>query len=120
MPERLGHRLTPRSGTLAREPRFDGYLSHTSTEGRARVAAAMRRLEVRIGKLLGPAEHGGRREKGQVGHDQLDSRERHDFRTMAAHADTVEDVIAYADCAYAIRRCNRETNMQSHPARDRA
>jgi len=57
----------------------------------------MRRLEVRIGELLGPPEHGGRREAGQVGHDQLDARERHDFRTMAAHADVVEDVIADSD-----------------------
>lgn len=34
----------------------DEYLARTSTEGRARVAATMRRLEVRIGELLGPPE----------------------------------------------------------------
>lgn len=36
------------------------YLELTSTEGRARVAAAQRRIEVRIGQLLGPTEPGQR------------------------------------------------------------
>jgi hypothetical protein len=72
---------------------IDEYLGRTSIEGRARVAAAMRHLDVRIGELLGPAEHGGARTAGQVGRDQLEPRERHDFRKMAAHPDVVEQVI---------------------------
>jgi hypothetical protein len=73
---------------------IDEYLTRTSTEGRARVAAAMRRLEVRIGSVLGPAQHGGDRSGEQVVHDQLDPRQRHDFRRMAQNRDLVEDEIA--------------------------
>lgn len=37
---------------------IDEYLARTATEGRARVAATLRRLKVRIGQLLGPAKVG--------------------------------------------------------------
>lgn len=90
---------------------IDEYLTRTSTEGRGRVAAAMRRLEVRIGKLLGPAEHGGDRKSDQVRHDGLDPEDgltrhqRTDFRQMAENEDEVEDVIAEStDEAPASRR----------------
>ena len=52
----------------------------------------MRRLEIRIGQLLGPAEHGGDRTK-QVQRDELAPQQRHEFRQMAAHPDVVDDVI---------------------------
>lgn len=76
------------------------YLNLTSTEGRARVAAAQRRLEVRIGVLLGPAQRGGDRRSDQVDRDQSDRNHGIDgatasrFRAMAKEPDTVEDVIA--------------------------
>lgn len=78
---------------------IDEYLSLTASEGRARVAAARRRLEVRIGSLLGPAEHGGDRRSDQVRRDELDPaplspQQRSEFRKMAADSGTVEDVIA--------------------------
>ncbi len=78
------------------------YLDLTSSEGRARVAAAQRRLEVRIGQLLGPAAPNGGHGAGpgtglstnNPVPDGLNPRQRHDFRSMAADPDTVEDVIA--------------------------
>jgi hypothetical protein len=73
---------------------IDTYLERTSIEGRARTAAAMRRLEVRIGQLLGPAEK-GRPSNGNVPREQrLPGNRRHDFRQMAEHEDVVEEVIA--------------------------
>jgi hypothetical protein len=78
---------------------IDEYLARTSTEGRARVTAAMRRLEVRIGQLLGPTpdpqETGAR--KGSGATEPLSRHERHEFRKMAANPDTVEDVISKSD-----------------------
>lgn len=74
------------------------YLDLTSTEGRARVAAAQRRLEVRIGQLLGPTTTGERHDLepsvATEGSDGLTRHQRHDFRAMAADPETVEDVIA--------------------------
>lgn len=75
------------------------YLELTSTEGRARVAAAQRRLEVRIGQLLGPASNGGDRksdqfDRGRTDRDDLTKDQRSAFRQMAADPETVEDVIA--------------------------
>jgi hypothetical protein len=73
---------------------IDTYLERTSIEGRARTAAAMRRLEVRIGQLLGPAEK-GRPSNGNVPREEhLPGNRRHDFRQMAEHEDVVEEVIA--------------------------
>lgn len=72
---------------------IDKYLAVTSTEGRARVAAAQRRLEVRIGHLLGPAKPNG----GGIDRDQSDGlrpEQRHQFRKMAENEGVVEDVIA--------------------------
>lgn len=72
------------------------YLQRTSVEGRARVAAAMRRLEVRIGELLGPAQNGGDRRSDQFHRDEteISGPIRTQFRAMAANPDAVEQVIA--------------------------
>lgn len=72
---------------------IDEYLRRTTSEGRARMATAMRRLEVRIGQLLGPAQMGRPTEESVVA-TELSHHERSDFRNMAEHADTVEEVIA--------------------------
>lgn len=71
------------------------YLDLTSSEGRARVAAAQRRLEVRIGQLL-PNEQGRRTDRELLHRDEevLSPQQRSAFRAMAADPDTVEDVIA--------------------------
>lgn len=71
------------------------YLDRTSTEGRARVALAMRRLEARIGALL-PSEQ-GRRTDQLPDRDQevdLNDRQKSEFRQMAANPDVVEQVAA--------------------------
>jgi hypothetical protein len=61
------------------------------------IRGAQRRIEARIGQLLGPAKHGGDR---QVVHDQLalirGKHTRHDFRLLARALDgdcylTLED-----------------------------
>lgn len=80
------------------------YLTLTSTEGRARVAAAQRRLEVRIGVLLGPPNRGGDRKSDQFRRDEVDpsglaDTQRSEFRTMAANSEKVEEVIADSDDA---------------------
>lgn len=86
---------------------IDEYLARTSTEGRSRVAAAMRRLEMRIGSLL-PSEPGRRTDLRPVpreGQVAIASTQRHDFRQMAEHSEVVEQVIAEStDEAPASRR----------------
>lgn len=75
---------------------IDEYLNRTSTEGRSRVAAAMRRLEVRIGKLLGPPlgpQESGRLQ-GSGATEPLDRHRRDEFRRMAENEEVVEQVIA--------------------------
>ena len=77
---------------------IDTYLAQTSKDGRARLAATMRRLEARIGELLGVADNGGRRESGVSSFaSELTPNERHQFRQMAAHPEVVEQVIAESD-----------------------
>lgn len=85
------------------------YLELTSTEGRARVAAAQRRIEVRIGQLLGPAKTDHDRSAGatsftdEVG--DLTPNQRSDFRRMASDPDEVEaQIAASTDDAPASRR----------------
>lgn len=73
---------------------IDEYLTRTSTEGRGRVAAAMRRLEVRIGKLLGPASPNGKGLDSSPGIQEIIPQRRSDFRQMAANEEVVEEVIA--------------------------
>lgn len=69
---------------------IDEYLSRTSTEGRGRVAAAMRRLEVRIGQLL-PSRQGIRLPARE---QEVEETQRSRFRAMAEHPEVVEEVIA--------------------------
>lgn len=57
----------------------------------------MRRLEVRIGKLLGPAERGGDRRSDQVHREELESdglspQQRNAFRQMAENEEEVEAI----------------------------
>lgn len=78
---------------------IDEYLLRTSSEGRGRVAAAMRRLEVRIGHLVGPPQTGRRTDLEPVERDRqvgwdLPKDRRSQFRQMAQHADVVEEEIA--------------------------
>lgn len=75
---------------------IDEYLARTSTEGRSRVAAAMRRLEVRIGALLGPPHNGGDRKSDQFDRDRTDlsKDQRAQFRQMAENSEVVEQVIS--------------------------
>lgn len=70
--------------------------------------AAMRRIEVRLGELSGPAEHGGDRKSDQVPHEVLDlpKNRTHEFRKMAANPEVVEEVIA-------------ESTEQSPPSRNK-
>lgn len=69
------------------------YLARTSVEGQARVAASERRLEMRIGELLGAATNAPRSGRSSVTNDDLSRNARRDFRTMAAHPEIVDDVI---------------------------
>lgn len=59
--------------------------------------AAMRRIEVRLGELSGPAEHGGDRRSDQVSRERLDRdlprNDLYKFRKMAAHPDIVDQII---------------------------
>jgi hypothetical protein len=71
---------------------IDEYLSLTATEGRARVAAARRRLEVRIGTLLGEAKPGPP-QSSLAGEDSITPNQRHQFRQMAQNPEAVEAVI---------------------------
>ena len=76
---------------------IDEYLARTSTVGRARVAAAMRRLEVRIGELLGPARTGDNQHTNEpsfANDGSLTRNQRREFRQMAEHPEVVEEVIA--------------------------
>ena len=78
------------------------YMRLTSTEGVARIEAAKRHLEVRVGVLLGPpmpnGGHGAGPGPGSVvpdpGGGGLSVDQRSAFRAMAADPDTVEEVIA--------------------------
>lgn len=87
---------------------IDQYLARTSTEGRARVAEAQRRLEVRIGVLIGPAGSANQHTAEPLSTDNgtgLSRRQRHDFRKMAEHPDVVDQVVAEStDEAPASRR----------------
>lgn len=103
---------------------IDEYLTRTSTEGRSRVAAAMRRIEVRIGDLLGPAVNPAGK---SIPHEEsIPPNRRHEFRQMAAHPEIVEDEIARStDEAPASRRkvigaIKQQTKPQRSPLADTA
>lgn len=85
-------------GALAGLAAIDVYLDRSSTEGRARVNATMRRIETRIGALLGEPRRGERNDLSSAddtlplsGPDHRN--ERSEFRQMAAHPEIVERVI---------------------------
>lgn len=78
------------------------YMQLTATDNLAEVEATKRRLEVRIGQLLGPAptphESGAR--KGSLTNEpsgELTPNQRHDFRQMAENPDIVDDIINQSD-----------------------
>ena len=75
------------------------YVRRTSTEGRAKVEAARRRLEARIGQLLGPAKVGRptAEETSSAIEDPLTKDERSQFRKMADHPELVDAVIDDSD-----------------------
>jgi hypothetical protein len=88
---------------------IDEYLSRTSRDGRARVAATMRHLEARIGALLPPPptpqESGARKGDITIQPSDLSPQQRGQFRKMAAHPEIVDEVIAGStDDAPASRR----------------
>lgn len=85
------------------------YLELTSTEGRSRVAAAQRRIEVRIGQLIGPAPAPSESKRTDLDpssmKDGLSRNQRSDFRRMASDPDEVEaQIAASTDDAPASRR----------------
>lgn len=97
------------------------YLTRTSTDGRARVDAAMRKLEVRIGDLLGPPDIGGDRKTDQFDRDRTDLSpdQRSDFRQMAANSDVVDEVIEQStdDDPPSRRKVMRAIKQQTKPQR---
>lgn len=98
---------------------IDEYLSRTSAEGRARVAAAMRRLETRIGQLDEKRKPGP---SSCLASNELSKKQRHQFRQMASHPEVVEEVIAEStDGAPASRRKVLDrirSAKESHPLPD--
>jgi SAM-dependent methyltransferase len=105
---------------------IDEYLTRTSIDGRARVAATMRRLEVRIGDVLGPPQRGRPSEPNPHHDEDFHDQQLSDFRKMAEHPDEVEDVIAKSndDDPPSRRKVMRAINKPklnndgiSHPAR---
>ena len=71
------------------------YVKRTSTEGRARVEAARRRLEARIGELIGPSENRGPATRNRD--DGLSRQQKNDFRKLADHPEIVDAVIDDSD-----------------------
>jgi hypothetical protein len=81
------------------------YVKRTSTEGRAKVEAARRRLEVRIGQLLGPAPDPSESKRTDLDPSlasegsELTPNQRSQSRAMADHPEIVEAVIDESDDA---------------------
>lgn len=78
---------------------IEQYVASTSKDGRAMIAAAQRRLEIRIGILLGPAKVGrpAAEETSSAIEDSLTKDERSQFRKMADHPEIVDAVIDESD-----------------------
>jgi hypothetical protein len=76
---------------------IDTYLEMTTIEGRSVIAATLRRIEVRIGKLLGPATLGANQHSGFDRDRSLSADQRSQFRKMAEYEDLVEEIIAESD-----------------------
>jgi len=76
------------------------YVRQTSRGGVAEAEGTLRRLEIRVGTLLGPATRSHDRTAGAKSvATNIDRVARHDLRKLADHADVVEDVIATSDDA---------------------
>lgn len=106
---------------------IETYMAQHTKQGRARLAAALRRIEIRMGEVLGEAtrDHdrspGAKSLTGNLG--AIPKKERHELRLLAAHRDVAEGVIAKADdakppsrkkCLDAIRdhlATNKEANV---------
>lgn len=103
---------------------WDEYLARTSKDGRARVAASMRRGEIRIGELLGAAEVGRNQhsEPSFATEPSLNHQQRHEFRQMAQNPDLVEDVIAEStdEQPASRRKVTKRINEVSRARMDRA
>lgn len=80
---------------------IEKYLAMTSKVGNARIEATARRIEMRVGDVLGDSPHGGDRRSDQVSNVRLDRsmprNSLHRLRMLAAHRDIVERVIADSD-----------------------
>jgi hypothetical protein len=74
------------------------YVRRTSREGVAEAETVLRKLEQRIGVLLGPAIVGAHHSVTTEGAD-IDKDARSEFRLMAEHPDIVDAVIAESDDA---------------------
>lgn len=72
------------------------YVRRTSREGIAEAEAALRRLEVRVGALLGPPPGPGRPavNGSTIPNTDVERHAANDFRTLAEHPEIVEQVIA--------------------------
>lgn len=101
---------------------WDEYLARTSKDGRARVAASMRRGEIRIGELLGPAKPGPQPESSFASEDSITANQRHEFRQMAQNPDLVEDAIAEStdEQPASRRKVTKRINEVSRARMDRA
>lgn len=83
--------------TAARLSAIDRYIAATSTEGRAQVVATIRRIELRVGQVLGPVRERERTDLSQAsdsGSAEIPKDDRARFRAMAAHPEVVERIIA--------------------------
>ena len=81
----------------ARWSAITAYVRRTSKEGIAEAEAVLRRLEVRVGQLLGPAVVGtNQHSEGTLASvpSEISRQERIRLRDLAQHADIVETVIA--------------------------
>lgn len=76
--------------------------------GKARMEATVRRIEIRVGEVLGEPEQGKRTDlSGAPDKFPLRRQEAHELRLLASHRDLVERVLAGADDAKPAsrRRC---------------
>jgi hypothetical protein len=75
---------------------IDQYLAATDKRHRGQLAATLRRLEIRVGELLGPATQGARNDRRpelSSANESLTANERRDFRDLAERRDDVERML---------------------------
>jgi hypothetical protein len=89
--------VTTLKDVAARLGAIDQYIAATTSQGRAQVQATIRRIEVRVGEVLGEPQrfHGNahRKKDSLANESSLTANERHQFRQMADNPDVVDDVI---------------------------